>query len=278
MRDRIATFSEESVETGLVWFAACLSAGLAVSAFAPSRLLQATTILIALALAGRFLPDYLRRATPAAAVAITSSAALFTTLVATQLSGFAWASGRSWSTTGVSGSPSEWLFRSMSWCLAIGLLATGRFMAHEARRSGHIGRNGYRVVSGLAVVSFAGFLIVGAFPVGSSHISSVAHNIAGVSAMGPFWIGMVASVRVLPNLSRRLRLYSAAAAVLLMVVWLPTAFRFVGLAANSPVSTLSMELVVTPLCLIWALWIAREWAVPGEDDPLGEFHAREQSS
>ena len=150
-------------------------------------------------------------------------------------------------------------------------------MAHEARRSGHIGRNGYWVVSGLSVISFVGFLIVGAFPVGSSQVSSVAHNLAGVSAMGPFWIGMVVSIRALPGLSRGLRLYSAAAAVLLMLAWLPTAFRFVGLAANSPVSTLSMELVVTPLCLIWALWIAREWALPGEADSLGGFHAREQS-
>lgn len=277
MRDRFATFSGESVEASLVWFAAFLSGGLAVSALAPSHLLQAMAVLVPLALAARFLPEYLRRVTPVAAVAITSTAALFTTLVATQLSGFAWASGRSWSTTGISGSPSEWLFRSMSWCLALGLLATGRFMAHEAQLSGHIGKIGYRVVSGLSVVSFGGFLIVGAFPVGSSQISSVTHNLAGVSAMGPFWIGMVASIRGLQNLSRRLRLYSAAAAVILMLAWLPTAIRFVGLTETSPVSTLSMELVVTPLCLIWALWIAREWAVPAEADPLGGFHVREQS-
>lgn len=242
------------------WCAACLSLSLAASAFAMPTVYRIAIVLTGVVSAVVILPLYLRYATPVTAVAVTASAALLTTLVATSVSGFAWASGKSWSTTGVEGSPSAWLFTGMSWCLAIGLLSTGLILAREGYRSGHLGKRGYTIMVFMSTVSFLGFTVVGTFPVGSTPFISVIHNIAGVAAMGPFWIGMVASIRTLPKLSDRLRTYSAVAAVLVQLAWLPTAFRFIGLTDGSFVSTLRMELVVVPLCFVWVAWLAYDWS------------------
>jgi hypothetical protein len=201
---------------------------------------------------------YRRRATPVSSLLITVGAAFLSTATVIRLSGLPWPAGASFSQAGGVARPSAWLLTTTSWCLAAGLLATGRLIVREGYRRGALERRGYRVASLLPVISFLGFLVVGAFQVGGTRAPAVVHNLAAWIAMGAFWVGMLASPW-LPSLSRALRYYSAAAAVVVFAVWLPCGLRFLGITETSPISTLQMELLVFALCFTWLGWLAREW-------------------
>ncbi len=185
-------------------------------------------------------------------------AAVLSTATMLRLTGLTLAAGVSCSQAGGAERPYSWLFTTTSWCLAAGLLASGRLLVRVGRDSKRLGERGSMLASLLTVASSLGFLMVGACPVGGSRAMSVAHNYSAVTAMGCFCIGMAACT-LLPGVPRLLRAFSAAAALIMFAAWLPTGLRFLGLIPSSPITTQHMELLVFGLSFTWLLWLAWEW-------------------
>jgi hypothetical protein len=235
---------------------------LALVALLPLLALRALAVAGGFSLAVTLAPTYLRRATPFSAAIVTVGAACSSTAVVIRLSGLPWATGISWSQAGGVGRPTALLFTTTSLCFGTGVLAAGRLILREGHRRGALRRRGYLLASTLPVTSFVGFLVVALCPVGGAPVLAAAHNIASWAALGSFWLGMVASP-FLRGLSRALRYYSSAAAVLVFGTWLPNGLRFMGLIEARPISMLAMELVVFPLCFVWFCWLAWEWSPRG---------------
>jgi len=248
-------------EIRVAWFAAMLSVVLAAIALLPTSLTRLLAAALGVVATIALTPGYLRRATPATSVAVTVAAAVVSTTVLVRLSGVPWSSGASFSQSGGAERPMAWLLTSTSWCLASGLLASGRLVAQGGRRRGALGTWGYRVAIGLSAVSFLGFVVVGVFPVGASRAYALTHNWAAWAAMGAFWAGMLATPW-LSGVSRSLKYFSAVGSVLVFGTWLPCGLRFLGFTKTSPISTLHMELVVFTLCFTWLGWLAHEWGQP----------------
>jgi hypothetical protein len=257
----------ESLETRVAWYAACLSVILAGAASMPTTGARVAAFTAGAVLSAPLAAIYLRRATPFSAVVATVLAAFIATATVVRLSGLALSDGLSCSQAGGAGKPSAWLLTSSSWCLAVGLLATGRLVIREGYRAGSVGERARRAASLLPVLAFLGFLVVGACQVGADRSLAVTHNVAAVAAMGSFWLGMIGTAW-LSGISRALRLYSALAAVVVFSAWLPTGLRFLGLIERSPIATLHMELLAFALSFLWLGWLAREW------DPLRRDAAR----
>ncbi len=259
MERRALPLPSESLEARVAWYAAWLSVLLAAVALLPSSPLRVLVMLTGTTASVAVFSAYRRRATPVSSLVITVGAAFLSTATVIRLSGLPWPAGASFSQAGGVARPSAWLLTTTSWCLATGLLASGRLVVREGYRRGALRQRGYRVASLLPVVSFLGFLVVGAFQVGGSRAPALIHNLAAWMAMGAFWVGMLASPW-LSSLSRALRYYSAGAAAVVFAVWLPCGLRFLGVTETSPVSTLQMELLVFALCFTWLGWLAREWS------------------
>jgi hypothetical protein len=242
----------------VAWCAATLSVLLAAVTFLPSAPLRVLAFVAGAVLVALLTPLYLRKATPITAVAITVGAAVVSTSTVIRLSGLSLAAGPSCSQMGGADKPSAWLFTTTAWCLAAGLLASGRLVVQGGRRNGFLSAGAYRVASAVPVIAFAGFLTVGACRVGGSRVLSVAHNLAAVAALGSFCLSM-AALSLLTGVSRPLRVFSATAALACFTAWLPTGLRFLGLIEHSPITTQHMELLVFALTFIWLGWLAWEW-------------------
>ena len=248
----------EPVEVRAAWYAACLSVLLAAAATVPGPQLKVLTLAGGIALAVALAPLYLEYATPFTAVALTVGAAVLSTTTMLRLTGLSLAAGVSCSQAGGAERPFAWLFTTTSWCLAAGLLASGRLVVRAGRSSGRLGGWGSMLASVLTVAASLGFVIVGACPVGGSRAMSVAHNYSAVTAMGCFCIGMAACA-LLPSVPRLLRAFSATAALVMFAAWLPTGLRFLGLIPSSPITTQHMELLVFSMSFTWLTWLAWEW-------------------
>jgi hypothetical protein len=248
----------EPLETRVAWYAASLSVLLACVAAVPTVQLKVLALVGGAALAVAVAPLYLEHATPFTAVALTVGAAVISTSTMLRLTGLSLAAGVSCSQAGGAERPYAWLFTSTAWCLAAGLLASGRLVVQAGRGSGRLGARGSMLASLLTVAASIGFVVVGACPVGGSRAMSVAHNYSAVTAMGCFCIGMAACA-LLPSVPRPLRLFSATAALVMFSAWLPTGLRFLGLIPSSPITTQHMELLVFSLSFTWLTWLAWEW-------------------
>jgi hypothetical protein len=248
----------EPVEARIAWYAASLSMLFAAVAAVPSVQLKVLALAGGAALAVAVAPLYLEHATPFTAVALTVGAAVLSTTTLLRLTDLSLAAGVSCSQAGGAERPYSWLFTTTAWCLAAGLLASGRLLVQAGRDSGRLGPRGSVLASVLAVVAPIGFMIVGACPVGGSYTVSVAHNYSAVTAMGCFCIGMAACA-LLSSIPRPLRLFSATAALVMFSAWLPTGLRFLHVIATSPITTQHMELLVFSLSFTWLTWLAWEW-------------------
>lgn len=257
-----ARTSARTAEVLAAWFAACLSVTLAVIALEPSGSPRVFAALAGAVLAMVAARRYVRRATPLTTVLLTVAAAGYSTATVVRVSGISLASGLSCSQAGGIEGPSAWLFSGSSYCLAVGLLASGRLVARSGYESGQYGDRGLRVAFLLSVLPFIGFLVVGACRIGESRALYVIHNYAAVAAMGAFWVAMASTIG-LPRLPRSLRFYAAIAALVILAAWSPTALKFMGITSSSPISTLDMELLVFALSFGWFGWVAREWGREG---------------
>jgi hypothetical protein len=259
----------------VAWFVACLSILLAVVAFLPSLPLRLLVVLAGLGLATSVAPAWLQRATPASTVVITVVAAALSMAGVMLISKASLASGLAVSRAGEVGRPGQWLFTSACWCLAAGLLSTGRLVLREGYRTAHLGLRACRAASLLLVLSALAWVIVGAIPLGLGRDLDAVHMNAAIVAMGAFWVGMVATSWD-RGLSRRLRRFSETAAVLVILIWLPTELKILGVIVNSPVETLYMQAMVTILSAVWLGWLAREWYQP-QDPPAVDQQSEDTS-
>jgi len=253
------------LEARVVWYAACASVTLALVALMPSWPLRVAAVIaggaVALGLAGRFL----KGATSFSAALATLGSATFSVATVIWLSGLPWETGISWSQAGGVGRPTAWLFATTSLCFGAGVLATGRLMLQAGLERGDLGRRSYLLASLLPVISCAGFVVLALCPVGGNPVLAAAHNLASWAALGSFWAGMIATAW-LRGASRALRMYSAAAAVVVFATWLPNGLRFLRLYEGRPISMLLMEVVVFPLCFGWLVWLAWEWRATTRTD------------
>jgi len=248
----------ETRATEVAYFAACVSVVLAASSFLPSITLRTVASLAGVAIAAALAPTYLRRATPAAAVALTFAAGLLSLAAVLRLSGASFAAGLACSRAGGADSPWAWLFTVASWCLAAGVLSAGYLVISEGSRTRHLGARESRLAALLPLIACAGFFVVGALPIGANRVADAIHDQAAIFAMGSFWLGMVASARA-PTVSPPLRRFSGAAAALVILAWLPTEVKLLGWIQASPVKTLHMQLLVFALAACWLAWLAHEW-------------------
>jgi len=248
----------ESLEARLAWFAAWLSVMFTAIAVADSRPLRAIAIAVCFGMSVALVRGYLRRATPLLCVLTTLGAGVVSTVTMVWLSGIPLSAGKSFSQSGGSERPMAWLLTTTSWCLAAGILASGRLVLQAGYRREALTRRGYLAASVLPMLSFLGFLVVGTFQVGGSRALALAHNWAAWAAMGAFWFGMLATPW-LRSVSRPLRYYSTVASLFVFGTWLPCGLKFLGFTKSSPISTLHMELVVFTLCFTWFVWLAWEW-------------------
>ncbi len=217
-----------------------------------------------LVLGAALAPAYLRRASAFSAVLVTVGGAFLSTATVIRLSGLPWRSWGSLSQAGGAEKPSAWLLTTAALCFGLGLLATGRLVVRDGSETGQLRQRGRTIASTLPVVAFAGFVVVGVCQVGGIRGLSLAHNVAAWAAMSAFWVGMLATPS-LPGVSRALRSYSAIAAVVVFVAWLPSGLHFLGIVETLPISTLYMELLVFPLCLVWLGWLGWAWGEQGRD-------------
>jgi hypothetical protein len=270
---KIGPLLRQAPEMTVAWFAACASLLLTVAASLPSLPHRVLLVMAGLALAAAVVPAYLRRATPASAVTLTVVAAMVSMAGVFLLSNASLASGLAVSRAGGAGHPGQWLFTSSCWCLAAGLFPAGRLVVREGHRTARLGPRTYRAASLLPVLSALAWVIVGAIPVGSSRGLDTVHTNAAIVAIGSFWIGMVATSWG-SRLSRGLRRFSRAASVLVMLIWLPTELKILGVIVRSPVRTLYMQAMVAVLSAVWLGWLAREWHEP-EDVPAVDRAAQD---
>lgn len=254
-------FSPSPSEACIAWYAACLSLLITLSTLLPTTALRVPAISAGMIGAALLAPSLVPRFGPLACVVLTGVSALVAVIALMNMAGLSLSSGRSASQAGSHLGLTS-LFAAMVWCLAAGLVSAGRYIARLGREAGHLGERGYRRALALLGVAFVGFAVVGGMSVNHNRVFSVVHNVAAVTSIVPFWIGMALSVRRLGGLSRRFRGYSAIAAFAVLVPWLPTSLQFFKVIPVSPVSTLHMELIVFALTFIWLGGIAREWSRP----------------
>lgn len=242
----------------VVWLAASLSLVLSGASYLPAGWPRVLAALVGVAAAVVAMPVYVRRATAASAVVLTVTAGLLCVAAVMQLSGTSFAEGLAFSRAGGAGSPWGWLFTAGSWCLAAGLLASGRLVVSEGHDAHSLDARAYRSASLLPLVSSLGFVLIGAFPVGIDYRVTGIHNVAAIAAIGAFWIGMALTVRV-GGLSWPLRVYSVVAAAVISIVWSPTVLTFLSFSRHPPMRTLHMQLLAFGLCAAWLVWLALEW-------------------
>lgn len=245
-------------ETTAVWFAASLSVLLAATAMLPSMQLKILGGFSGLLIATVLAPSYVERATPVSAVRTTMVAAVLSMAAVLWLSGASLEAGLAASRAGFIGKPYWWLFSISCWSLGAGLLAAGSLVLRVGYRTRHLSERGYRIASLLPIIAGGGFMIVGALPLGMNAFLNEVHDQAAIFALGSFWLGMML-LATAGSVSRELRRFSAIAAAVIMITWLPTELKRVGLIAASPVKTLYMQAVVFLLSGIWFAWVAREW-------------------
>lgn len=244
----------------VVWLAASASVVASATVLLAPGSARILAGLAGVVLALVLLTVYVRRATPLSAVIATVAAAAISAAVLQHLSGTSLAEGFSVSQAGGADKPNAWLLTSTAWCLGVGLLSTGLLVGRAGSRSSRLSDLGYRVVVALSLVPFLGFLIVGVVQVGGDRRLFVIHNLAAFAAMVPFWIGLAWSTRS-RAVSRPLRIYSAVAAALIMITWLPTASRFLGFSEWILIDTLYMETLAFALSFTWLGWLAHEWGL-----------------
>ncbi len=266
MNPRDRPSRDTSVETVATWTASCLSVTLAAVSFAQSTLAGAAIAGVGASVFFALLPRFRRGLGPFRSAAATSGAAVCSTWVVIRQSGLPWDTGISWSQAGGIGRPTAWLFTTTALCFGVGVLATGRLLVREGRARDALRGTRYRIASVLPYASCAGFVVVAVFPVGGLPVFAASHNIASWVAVGSLWLGMLGTPW-LAGVSRHLRYFSAAGALVVFFTWLPNGLRFMRLITARPISMLAMELVVFPLCLVWLCWIAWEWNVPRREPP-----------